>query len=53
MEQIQGQFKQSQIAMGDATSRLGKLSGNLDALWRVLKSNEHIFVPTRLSDRDG
>lgn len=53
MDQIQGQFKQTQISMDNTNANLAKLSGNLDALWRVLKTNENIFVPTRLSDRNG
>lgn len=53
LDQIQGQFKQTQICMDNTNTNLAKLSGNLDALWRVLKNNENIFVPTRLSDRNG
>jgi len=52
MEQIQGQFKQTQICLDNATSKLGKLSGNIEALWKVLKANKKLLIPTRLSDTD-
>lgn len=46
-----GQFKQLQIALDNCNAELGKMNGSMDALWRVLKSNENMLVPSRLSDK--
>lgn len=47
----QGQFKQLQIALDNCNAELGKMNGSMDALWRVLKSNENMLIPSRLSDK--
>lgn len=46
-----GQFKQLQIALDNCNAELGKMNGSMDALWRVLKSNENMLIPSRLSDK--
>jgi len=53
LSQTQGQFKQSQICLDNSTAQLAKLSGNIDALWRVLESNKHVVIPSRLSDTNA